>query len=70
MDQAAWLRTPRNDRLLQSRDGKRSIERFFECPADGLARECVEDDGEIGESPREMDVGDVGDPDLIRGGWR
>jgi hypothetical protein len=60
MDQTATRRPPRGDRLIQCGNGERSIERVIERPADGPARERVEDDGKIGEGLGEMDIGDGG----------
>jgi len=45
MDQAAGLRLAGIKGRLQRRDGKRGIKRVLKGPADGLARECVENDG-------------------------
>lgn len=50
MDQAGWCRSSRSDRLLQ----RGGIESIFESLADDLARERVENDGEIAEGFGEM----------------
>jgi len=69
VDQAAALRLSGVEGPLQCRDGDRGIECVLKSPANGLAREGVKNDGEIGEGPGEMHIGDVRDPDLIGGGW-
>src|SRR6185437_14010167 len=37
----------------------------IQCPADNLAAECVQDDSEITELLRQMQVRDIGHPELI-----
>src|SRR5215469_1043007 len=39
---------------------------LLQRPADNLAAECIEDDSEIAELLRQMQVGDIGDPELIK----
>ena len=59
-------RLPGGDRHVEGLDAELGSEMVFESPADGLAREGVEDGGEEDEGFAQADVGDVGDPDLVR----
>jgi hypothetical protein len=67
VDQAAGRRLSSLESFLERRDGKGGIQRILKGPTDGLARERVENDREIGKGLGEMDIGNVRDPDLIRG---
>src|SRR5258708_5179517 len=53
-------------RLIQRVQGKRGIEIGSQRPAHDLAREAVENDGEIGESLAQANVSDICHPDLVR----
>jgi hypothetical protein len=61
MDQAAGLRLSSFEGCVQRGNGERGIERVLQSPADGFAREGVENDGKIDEGSGEMHIGDVGD---------
>jgi hypothetical protein len=61
----AGRRIARRDRLVERIDGPASLEMVVERPSHHSAREGVDDDGEIDESLRQPDIGDVGDLQLI-----
>ena len=52
-------------RLVERLDGQSRLQVIGERPTDDLAREGVDDDGEIDEVLGKPDVSNVGDPDLI-----
>src|SRR5208283_1209720 len=58
----------RAERLVERLQGKRGLQVVGERRADNLARERVDDDGEIDEVLGEPNVGDVGDSELIEAG--
>ena len=61
VDQAG-RRIARLDRHVERRQGEPRLQMVVERPARHLAREGVDDDGEIDEGLRQPNVGDVGDP--------
>jgi len=65
VDQAVGRRIAIGQRHLERFDRKPCLEMIIERPADHLAAERIEDDGEIDEGFSEPHVGDVGHPDLI-----
>ena len=54
------------ERVIQRFHGQRGIEMGSQSPAHHLAREAVENDGEIGEGLAQANVSDVSHPDLIQ----
>jgi len=66
----AGRRVARGDRLVQRRKRQARLQMIVERPTDDLARESVDDDGEIDEPFAEPDESDVGDPELVEAGGR
>jgi hypothetical protein len=64
----ALRRISRGDRHVESLDGQTGFQVIFERPSHDLAREGVDDDGEVDEGFGESDIGYVGDPELIEAG--
>src|SRR6266536_1233581 len=63
-------RLPPGNRLLERRDRQPARQRPVQRPSHHLARERVEDDGEIDELALQPDVRDICDPELIDSGQR
>ena len=64
----ALRRISRGDRHVESLDGQTGFQVIVERPSHDLAREGVDDDGEVDEAFGELDIGYVGDPELIEPG--
>jgi hypothetical protein len=64
----ALRRISRGDRHVESLDGQTGFQVIVERPSHDLAREGVDDDGEVDEGFGESDIGYVGDPELIEAG--
>ena len=56
----------RSDGGLERGERQPGVDRAADRVADHPARPGVEDDGEIDEAGRDGDIGDVGDPELVR----
>ena len=66
MNETGGLGLAIGKRLIQRFHGKRGIEMGSQRPAHDLAREAVENDGEIGEGLAQANVSDIRHPDLVR----
>ncbi len=61
----------RPQRLLQGGEHEVGVQRARDVPADDVAREGVDDEGDVGEAGPGADVGEVGHPEPVGGGgWK
>jgi hypothetical protein len=65
MHQASGDDGPAGERLVECLERQLGAEMILQRPADDLATEGIEDDGEIGERFGQADIGDVGDPSSV-----
>ena len=69
VDEAVERGIASQDRHVERFDGQACFEMAVERPANDLARERVDDHGQIDEVFGKPNVGDVGDPQLVEAAW-
>ena len=67
MDAALW-RLPAGDRSPERRQREAGVDAAADGVADHAPRPSIENGRQIDEAGRDGDVGDVGDPQLVRAG--